>query len=913
MSEFKYKKSEYRRPAASLQSVELFLDIYTDRIEGRETLVFRAAEPLDALELDAQDLDVAAVALIGGGGGADKTKIPLTSTLIKSENKLAIFLPRRMRKGEKFAVEINAVSRPTENILDGVYFDVTPAGNHSPQLISQCQQWGFQRIMPIVDDCTAKPVWRTTLEADARYTHLITNGDVDRKANPDGVPVPAPASSGDGDGSGRVRITYVNNIPMPPYLFVVTAGTFDELSDSVALPNGRRVELKYLVPPGCADGARVPMDILKESVLWQARRVGYEYKRDCYRTICMEKSNFGGMENAGNTTIITEAALIDEWTSDRRLLYAHGVIIHEFEHDHCGGSVTMETPFDMWLNEAFTVNIEREFVAAKFGASLCRLDDLDAMRSPLRGPLAAEDGGDPGRIVREGFDNPDDVVDGVTYVKAPEVLEMLRALLGHDKYESAIKRYFKKHAGGNASTEQFLAAFQQAAKMDLEPFFKGWLYEGGYPLVSCLHEYCAATRRLSVALSQQRRGAGAGAFVMPFRFTAHAADGREIPNASARVVFDKASAVFVLENVAEAPAFMDWNSGEAFYGAIEDFSSGETALFLSARMSPNLIGRVEAKRRLDDMAMRSEISKDTRIPGPSSSAHFIADWLALHADILADETLPSGIKARMLTISEEMLDRAILPLAAERCKAAGALRKQVAGRVGEGALLSAFAQTMRPAAAPAENIPDAVNRRALNAALAMLLASLGAPAAVAALKKLFKNADCVQDRLNAAKAALNSGDASVAAAMMRKLGARCEPHPGAYGAYLQILGANPANDVFEQVAKEETNKRFKLAHPGHSRALYGALAANNAVIWTPRGLAWAEATLLKLAPVNENTALVVASAFQQVRNMRAPLRDNVEAMLLRVASASPANAASLRAKIARIIGCEHKASASRKL
>ncbi|MBV5332233.1 hypothetical protein JZU54_01355, partial [bacterium] len=83
------------------------------------------------------------------------------------------------------------------------------------------------------------------------------------------------------------------------------------LADEVRYPGGRRIALEYLVPPGKADGARVPMEILKRSILWQHAALGYVYPFDTYRTICMEKSNYGGMENVGNTTIITEAALID--------------------------------------------------------------------------------------------------------------------------------------------------------------------------------------------------------------------------------------------------------------------------------------------------------------------------------------------------------------------------------------------------------------------------------------------------------------------------------------------------------------------------------------------------------------------------------------------------------------------------
>ena len=207
------------------------------------------------------------------------------------------------------------------------------------QYISQCQQWGFQRIMPIFDDCTAKCTMRTTIEADARYTHLISNGNIDRALNPDGRPVP---KAGD---SSRQVITFDNPIPMSPYLFLVCAGTWEVLEDEITYPSGRKVRLEYLVPSGSINDARIPMDILKESVLWIERTQDYEYTFDTYRTICMTKSNFGGMENLGNTTIVTDAAMITEHTLDMMILYAHAVIVHEFEHNQCGSETTMETPF----------------------------------------------------------------------------------------------------------------------------------------------------------------------------------------------------------------------------------------------------------------------------------------------------------------------------------------------------------------------------------------------------------------------------------------------------------------------------------------------------------------------------------------------------------------------------------------
>ena len=877
---FRYNRHDYRRPPVQLTHVDLKLDFFDDRVEGVETLHLTARETLRSVSLDAQALEIGDVQLVN----ADGTTRALDSVYFKRENRLEIVLPHECQTGEALALAIRATCRPTHNVLDGLYYDTTPPGA-PPQMISQCQQWGFQRIMPVVDDCTAKCTWRTTLEGSSRYTHLITNGDVCRETNPDGVPVPVPGNP------ERMRITYVNTIPMPPYLFIAAAGTWDVLADSVMTDFGRTIRLEYLVPPGKTAGARLPMAILQDAVRWHARRLGYDYRRECYRTICMEKSNFGGMENVGNTTIITEAALIDEWTPDRRLVYAYGVILHEFEHNHCGSDVTMETPFDMWLNEAFTVNIEREYLADKFGTELMRLSDLDSMRGPLQGPLAVEDAGKMGRIVREGFNHPDEVVDGVTYVKAPEVLGMLRELMGAERYEEAVSWYFTEYNGGNADTDQFLAAFRRFSDRDLDAFFHEWLFTIGYPSLRGAWRHEPASRRLVVALSQRRRGGPGGWFTVPFHVTGVDAAGAPMPSVDRTLVLDCEAAEFVFEDVDTPPAFLDWNSGGAFYGAFEDATSTPAMLAEAALKSPFLVGRVDAMRRLADREMAATIADPAHEPA--------AEWLALFPAVLADASLPPGIRARLLTVSEEMLDRDYLPRPRERNAAARALRRRVAASLGEAALLRAFAKARKSRAD--EPLAVAIPRRSLVTALAMLLAEAEGEKAVAALVDLFETASCIGDRLAAAQALLRTASPR-RQEVMAALRALCRPHVAAYGAYLQVVAGSPAPDVFAAIAWEESDPAFRMDHPGHSRSLYAAMAANNAQLWTEAGLAWAEATIRKLAPVNEYVALVVVGAFQLVEAMAEPLRDQVLAMLERLAdSFNPVQFPSIHGRLAQML------------
>lgn len=856
---FRFERSDWKEPAASLRHVDLTLRIYDDRIDGSEDLFFKAQQSMSVLTLDAQALEIHEVSFADAEAGGNDLRFAPCSVLIdKHANRLSVALPCEIPAGGRFCIRVSATSHPTQNILDGAYFDTTPPGA-PPQIISQCQQWGFQRIMPIVDDCTAKCTWRTVLEGSRRYTHLISNGDIDRSACPDGHPVPVP-----GDPS-RVRMVYRNDIPMPPYLFIVAAGTWDCLQDSVQLPSGRVVRLEYLVPPHSTAGARLPMEILKKAAVFQAKYTGCEYERECYRTICMEKSNFGGMENVGNTTIITEAALLDEWTGDKRLFYAHGVIVHEFEHNHCGSDVTMKTPFDMWLNEAYTVTVERAFARTCFGDAICRIDELSGLNDRLRGPLAAEAAGASFPIVRDGFDSPDDVVDGVTYDKAPEVLGMLRLILGDTVYEHSLADYFARHKGGNVETADFIAAFPQSPLLDR--FFHEWLFTTGYPRISCIWSYDRKAKALHIDLTQTRICSGAepssNPFVVPLKIHGVSSDGTIIPETGKILILDEKNRSWTLENVSSAPAFLDFGSSEPFYGVVVDESATAESLALTAKVSPFPVGRLQAVRALASRA------------SAGSQAARAAFAEAVEA-AFCNRNLDSAVRAAVLCIAEDDLTPESTASGPARAVAARELRREAAKTI----CFDRLAHEIETIAGGDEDDPaEGIRIRALRRSLLNLAVLTGDARAEELVERVFNGAKRVEDRFGAVRAALDAGLA-LKKRLLAELMTLCSGHVGAFSAFLSLLGSDPvAEDLFDAVAAVESNPAFKPEHPGHSRSLYAAVSRNAEALWTPRGQAWFAEKLPKMAAVNENVAIVMLGALQEWRNMPEQLKSQAEKLL----------------------------------
>ena len=180
---YKYRREDFGELPVDLHHLTIRLNFIEERVEASNCLEMTARHDLDSIELDARDLTILRVEGCNGRDDAEGEGVALDFRYETKRNKLVVTLPRRVRTGEKFLVRTLTVCVPSDHILEGIYKDTTPPGAPQ-QYISQCQQWGFQRIMPIFDDCSAKCTMTTTLEADARYTHLISNGNISRTSQP---------------------------------------------------------------------------------------------------------------------------------------------------------------------------------------------------------------------------------------------------------------------------------------------------------------------------------------------------------------------------------------------------------------------------------------------------------------------------------------------------------------------------------------------------------------------------------------------------------------------------------------------------------------------------------------------------------------------------------------------------------
>lgn len=857
--QYKYRREDFGPLPVALHHLTIYINFAADGVEARNCLDMTAKHDLEEIALDANGLEIISVALCAGP--EDEQGAPLAYEYINSWNRLKVKLPRRMSTGERFFIRTHTRCFPSAHILEGIYKDSTPPGAPQ-QYMSQCQQWGFQRIMPIFDDCRAKCTMTTTIEADSAYTHLISNGNISRTLNPEGRPVPKKGCP------GRQVITFENPVPMAPYLFLVCAGTWDSLEDTVTYPSGRTVRLEYLVPPGAVDEVRIPMEILKASVLWIQRTQDYEYTGDSYRTICMNKSNFGGMENVGNTTIVTDAALVNEHTPDTGLLYAHSVIVHEFEHNQCGSETTMDTPFDVWLNEAYTVDVERQFMSDTFDPSFIRLFQVDGIRNPLLGPLAIEDAGHAGRIVREGFNDPDELIDGVTYVKAAEVIRMLRLIIGDDSFRRGKTLYFSRYHNANATTDQYFECFEEASGISLDQFKRQWLYTIGYAKVTASTNYDASAGTYGINFKQELKD-GQTPFHLPIALSLVDKNGHDMKETPRVFQLRTASDTCLFENISEEPAFVSMNRDYSFYGTFQHANATPEARYLQACMDPDAYNRVDAMRQLTDT------ERIRLLLNPAY--HIGADWLSLYGDIISDGTIPPALKAYFLRIDEQPLDRAYAVWYQELVVAREKLMLAV-NRLYRSSMLDLFNSLDTYDASKRRSPKDGIEERLLKNVLIDLIVADDSPEGHEVIINHFRSATTAADRL-AALLALNRSSAPQRRAVLEEVYSKWHVHLSGYANYLRVVAGGTREDVFEMIEAEKRRPGFDITQPTWSRALFLPMAANNKMVWSSRGIEWITGKIIELAPINATTTGRLLNTFQHVRLMKPHLQASVKQAL----------------------------------
>lgn len=895
---FTYYPEDFGALPVKVLQMDLDFDVYNDHTAVVSNLKLRTLDKaLRTITLNAKNLEIHQIS-------CDKS--PITFNYRKKEHLLDISFSKPIPAKTEVVIITKTTCKPTKNILEGLYYDETPKGCPQTQ-ITQCQQWGFQRLVPCIDDMTAKCVYTTTITADKKYTNIITNGDPRKERT---------------EKNGKVTVKYDNTkTPMATYLFFLGVGTYATFTREFEYPEGDTFNLELLVHPDSDKNVALrALDVMHDAVMWvylftgpdrykntkQSRELlelikqreelkqkrkdlfslrkkimtlassinfGYKYTGKIYREIAMQNSDFGGMENVGNTTITANRIMPYPEMTDGSFEYMIQVKVHEFYHNLNGSEVTGWSPFEIWLNEAVTVHVERQYHAFLFGELYSRLGDVLDLLSPDGGTLLKDVGATSMPIEPDGFNDPNELITDITYVKAPEFVRMVETLLGKEKFNQGLYLYYSKYQHSNATRAQWVEAMEDVSGLNLQHMAKVWLKKTGYPIIKAERSYNGKKNECTITLTQTNSIDDYWEF--PFAIALFDINGKII---SKKLVLINSKIQKIIFEKVEEPYFVSYNREYSFYGKVLHEQTMEQKL-LQIRKDDDVINKYLAFYNiLDEEKMK--LLKNSN----SSVSPVITD---LYYELLTNSKLMNEVGSQFMAIFESVEDekyahryqklydvrkKILKTIAVKYQKELNKLYKEFASRKVSGNYIEQQVATIK-------------NRSLKNLCLG-LLSQLDMPEVHALIKKQLTTATAASDKVSAFRMYLDSS-APDKLKILEEYEKEAKNNLVSWETYLYVVGGNDSNDALDIIKRVEKSSSFRVEQSNDQRALYGSFARNKRKsLETAEGRKYLKETLLKLTPINEFTTGRILQVFGHVDKMEEKYLVPVMSILVEVLNAT---------------------------
>ncbi|GAB1217141.1 hypothetical protein ATERTT37_006366 [Aspergillus terreus] len=339
---------------------------------------------------------------------------------------------------------------------------LTPAQTSNkkhPYMFSQCQAIHARSIFP----CQDTPDVKSTIDFNITSPlPVIASGLLVRDA------------SGAPQTGGKNLYQFHQKVPIPSYLFALASG---DISEAAIGPRS-----VVATSPDKLRECQWELEADTENFINAIEKIVYPYVWGEYNVLILPPSfPYGGMENPIFTFATPSIISKDRENVD--------VIAHELAHSWSGNLVTNASWEHFWLNEGWTVYLERRILAAVHGEAYRHF-------SAIIGWKALSDSVDHfghdhefTRLITDlkGKD-PDDAFSSIPYEKGFNFLFHLENLVGKQKFDQFIPHYFTKFKGKSLDSYEFKATILDFFKSDAEASkllneldWDTWFYAPGLP------------------------------------------------------------------------------------------------------------------------------------------------------------------------------------------------------------------------------------------------------------------------------------------------------------------------------------------------------------------------------------------------------------------------------------------------
>ncbi|XP_034237150.1 leukotriene A-4 hydrolase isoform X1 [Thrips palmi] len=434
--------------------LDLNVNFKETKLQGRADLTLNPrSQETTQLVLDSRDLSITSVKVQSTG---QVLEYSLGTPIGTFGCSLTIQLPANVSEGQIISIEYETSS--SASALQWLGAEQT-VGKRHPYLFSQCQAIHARSMIPCQDTPSAKITYSAEITVPEELTVLMSALQDDSETQS--------SKAQPGTKVHRFR----QPIPMPTYLIAIAVG---HLESRQIGPRSRVWSEKELV-----DLAAFEFDET-EMFLETAEALCGPYVWGQYDLLVLPSSfPFGGMENPC-ITFVTPTLL----AGDKSLA---NVVAHEIAHSWTGNLVTNRTFEDFWLNEGWTVFVERKIKGRIQGEPARHFDAIGGLKE-LHETVERRGASDPLTCLvhdLRGVD-PDDAFSTVPYEKGHTFLYYLEVQLGGaEAFEPFMKAYLDHFKFKSISTDDwrnFLYDYFPGKHNILNGIdWDSWLHKPGMP------------------------------------------------------------------------------------------------------------------------------------------------------------------------------------------------------------------------------------------------------------------------------------------------------------------------------------------------------------------------------------------------------------------------------------------------
>ncbi|CAF4914140.1 unnamed protein product [Pieris macdunnoughi] len=499
--------SSYSRPELAVVKhidLKLNVDFEKKQLTGEALLTVNVINSIEQLILDSSNLTIESIETEDG----KSLNFTLADAVPNYGSKLTIPLPEPATANQNLKIRIKYKTSPSATALQWLEPTQT-SGKKYPYMFSQCQPIHARSILPCQDSPAVKFTYNAEVTAPEPFTVLMSAIK----------------------GNSSEKATFRQPVPIPSYLLAI----------AVAVLESRELGPRSHVWSEKEEIDRSAWEFADtEKYLQAAERLCGPYQWTQYDLLVLPPSfPYGGMENPCLTFVTPTLLAGDRSQAD--------VIVHEIMHSWTGNLVTNRNFEHFWLNEGFTVFLERKVGASLIAdkeeahrsrdfSSLLGLQELTETINQNLGPTS------PLTQLVPDLNNthPDDAFSRVPYEKGSLFLRYLEDLVGGPvvdlvgvhpddafstvPYEkgSLFLRYLEDLLGGSEVFDDFLRSYLdkfQRQSIDTDQFkaylldyfkdneaMKGvdwttWLHKSGMPPVIPAYD-TSMTKDVTVLLAK---------------------------------------------------------------------------------------------------------------------------------------------------------------------------------------------------------------------------------------------------------------------------------------------------------------------------------------------------------------------------------------------------------------------------